>query len=64
MRTLHIESTSEALREGLRLLSREAAVVGAAEQIRAFHEGRPAPVPDGVAPASQAELTAADEMQW
>jgi hypothetical protein len=64
MRTLRIESTSEALREGLRLLAREAAGAGAAEQIRAFYAGRPARVPEGVAPVSEAELAAVDEMRW
>ncbi|WP_232247269.1 hypothetical protein [Kitasatospora azatica] len=64
MRTLHLGSTSDALREGLRLLAREAAEVGAAQEIRAFYREQPAPLPDGVAQPSEAELAAADEMQW
>ncbi|MFC4126135.1 hypothetical protein [Nocardia rhizosphaerae] len=64
MRTLDIASTSDALREGLRLLAREAAEVGAAEEIRTFYEGGPAPLPDGVAEPGPEELAAVDEMQW
>ncbi|MFP8886885.1 hypothetical protein [Streptomyces mangrovi] len=64
MRTLHLGSTSDALREGLRLLAREAAEVGAAEEIRAFYRGQAAPLPEGVAEPSDAELAAADETQW
>lgn len=64
MRTLHLGSTSDALREGLRLLTREAAEVGAAREIRAFYREQPAPLPDGVVQPSDAELAAADEMQW
>ena len=45
MRTLNLTSTSEALREGLRLLAREAAEVAAAEELRAFYQGQPAPLP-------------------
>ncbi|MBC7303752.1 MAG: hypothetical protein H5T78_22735 [Nocardia sp.] len=64
MRTLHLESTSDALREGLRLLVREASEVNAAEEIRGFYEGELAPLPDGVVGPSDSELEAADEMQW
>ncbi|SFL82376.1 hypothetical protein SAMN05192584_12837 [Streptomyces pini] len=64
MRTLHLDSTSDALREGLRLLAREAAEVGATEEIRAFYQGQAAPLPEGVAEPSEAELAAADETQW
>ncbi|MEU4272313.1 hypothetical protein [Streptomyces sp. NPDC026092] len=64
MRTLHLNSTSDALREGLRLLAREAAEVGAAEEIRAFYQEQAVPLPDGVVEPSDAELAAADEMQW
>ncbi|MFD5175229.1 hypothetical protein ACFWM1_05415 [Nocardia sp. NPDC058379] len=64
MRTLHIGSTSDALREGLRLLAREAAEVGAAEEIRAFYASRPAPLPEGVVEPDADELAAVDEMQW
>ncbi|MGW4647805.1 hypothetical protein [Kitasatospora sp. NPDC004289] len=64
MSALQLESTSDALREGLRLLAREAAEVTAAEEIRAFHGGYPAPLPDGVSEPTEAELAAVDEMQW
>ncbi|MFB7876668.1 hypothetical protein ACFC06_15555 [Nocardia sp. NPDC056064] len=64
MRTLRIDSTSDALREGLRLLAREAAEVGAAEEIRAFYVDRKAPLPEGAVEPSEAELAAVDEMQW
>ncbi|MEU7062968.1 hypothetical protein ACIGQE_04665 [Streptomyces sp. NPDC053429] len=64
MRTLRLGSTSDALREGLRLLAREAAEVGAAEEIRAFYQEQSAPLPEGVVEPSDAELAAADEMQW
>jgi uncharacterized protein YciW len=64
MQTLHLSSTSDALREGLRLLAREAAEVGAAEEIRSFYRGQSAPLPEGAAQPSEAELAAADEMQW
>ncbi len=64
MRTLQLGSTSDALREGLRLLVREAAEVGAAQEIRAFYQEQPAPLPDGVVQPSDAELAAADEMEW
>ncbi|SCL15513.1 hypothetical protein [Micromonospora inyonensis] len=64
VRHLNLGSTSEALREGLRLLVREAAEAQAADEIRAFYEGEQAPLPAGVAPATEAELQAADDTQW
>lgn len=64
MRQLSLTTTSEALREGLRLLAREAREVTAAEEIRHFYGGEPAPLPDGVVPATQEELAAADLEQW
>ncbi|MFK0218481.1 hypothetical protein ACIQWN_09860 [Streptomyces vinaceus] len=64
MRTLNLNSTSDALREGLRLLAREAAELGAAEEIRAFYQERGAPLPEGVVEPDDEELAAADEMQW
>ncbi|GAA3871973.1 hypothetical protein [Streptomyces sedi] len=64
MRTLNLGSTSDALREGLHLLVREAAEAGAAAEIRSFYGGRPAPLPDGVLPPTEEELRAADEMTW
>lgn len=64
MRTLDLTSTSDALREGLRLLAREAAEVGAANQIRTFYKNAPAPLPDGVAPLTEAEIAAADDIEW
>ncbi len=64
MRTLNLGSTSDALREGLRLLAREAAEVGAADELRAFYHGQPAPLPDGVTLVSEGEFEEADNMQW
>lgn len=64
MERLNLSSTSDALREGLRLLSREAVEVAAAEEIRAFYHGEPAPVPEGVAPVDDADLAAADDAEW
>jgi hypothetical protein len=64
MRQLHLSSTSEALREGIRLLTREAAEVAAAEEIQRFYGERPVPLPDGVAPATKDEVAAADTAQW
>ncbi len=64
MRTLQLGSLSEALREGLRLLSREAAEVAASQEIRDFYERAQAPTPEGVRPATEDELAAADETEW
>jgi hypothetical protein len=64
MERLNLKSTSDALREGLRLLNREALEVAAAEEIRAFYHGELAPVPEGVAPVDEADLAAADEADW
>jgi Arc/MetJ-type ribon-helix-helix transcriptional regulator len=64
MRQLQLSSTSEALREGIRLLVREAAEIAAAEEIRSFYGERQASLPDGVAPATDQELAAADAEQW
>ncbi|MGJ3560095.1 hypothetical protein ACR6C2_21850 [Streptomyces sp. INA 01156] len=64
MQTLQLHSLSDALREGLRLLSREATEVAAAQEIRDFYHGAQAPTPEGVAPATADELAAADETEW
>jgi hypothetical protein len=64
MRQLSLPSTSEALREGIRLLIREAAEVAAAEKIRRFYGEQPVPLPDGVVPATKEELAAADAARW
>jgi hypothetical protein len=64
MQQLHLSSTSEALREGIRLLTKEAAEVAAAEDIRRFYGGRAAPVPEGVVSAKDEELAAADAERW
>ncbi|MYV99574.1 hypothetical protein GT354_15015 [Streptomyces sp. SID3343] len=63
MSTLGLASVSEALREGLRLLGREAAEVAAADEIRGFYGGEPAPLPEGVPAVTDAELAAADEIE-
>ncbi|WP_210749434.1 hypothetical protein [Nocardia vermiculata] len=64
MQTLGLASTSDALREGLKLLTREAAEVSAAEEIREFYGDQPTPLPEGVTEPSDSELAAADDMQW
>jgi Arc/MetJ-type ribon-helix-helix transcriptional regulator len=64
MRLLSLTTMSEALREGIRLLTREAREVVAAEEIRRFYGGKSAPLPDGVASATEEELAAADSEQW
>jgi Arc/MetJ-type ribon-helix-helix transcriptional regulator len=64
MRQLHLTSASEALREGIRLLTREAAEVAAAEDIRRFYGAEQAPLPDGVVTPMEEELAAADAEQW
>lgn len=64
MRQLHLASASDALREGIRLLTREAAEVAAAEDIRRFYGAEQAPLPDGVVTPTEEELAAADAEQW
>lgn len=64
MRQLGLTTMSEALREGIRLLTREAREITTAEEIRRFYGGKSAPLPDGVAPAMAEELAAADSEQW
>ncbi|MEV7864707.1 hypothetical protein AB0P17_01055 [Streptomyces sp. NPDC088124] len=64
MQTLKLHSLSDALREGLRLLSREAAEVAASRDIREFYQGAQAPTPAGVLPATADEPAAADEPEW
>ncbi|WP_327729206.1 hypothetical protein OG250_24790 [Streptomyces sp. NBC_00487] len=64
MQTLKLHSLSDALREGLRLLSREATEVAASQEIRDFYQGAQAPTPSGVLPATADELAAADETEW
>lgn len=64
MRQLHLASTSEALREGIRLLTREAAEVAASDDIRSYYGGEPAPLPDGVVAPTEDELAAADAERW
>ncbi|MFG2683654.1 hypothetical protein [Streptomyces sp. NPDC048392] len=64
MQSLNLASVSDALREGLRLLSREAAEVAASEEIRAFYKEDAAPIPTGALLATADELEAADEYEW
>lgn len=64
MHTLHLGTTSDALREGVRLLVREAAEVGAAENIRAFYADETASLPDAVLPPTAEEIVAADDVRW
>jgi hypothetical protein len=64
MAALHLESTSDVLREGLRRLVHEVAEMRAAEEIRTYYGDRQAPLPEGVTPATDEELAAADEIDW
>lgn len=64
MRVLHIDSTSDALREAIRMLRREAAERSAAHEISSFYGGDPAPVPDGVLPVTREDLEAADRAEF
>ncbi|CNF07696.1 Uncharacterised protein [Mycobacterium tuberculosis] len=64
MRTLHLESASDALRAGLQLRVHEAAEVRAAEEIGAFNAGVPAPLPEGAVAPADAELEEADKLHW
>lgn len=64
MQALNLGSTSDVLREGLRLLARKAAEMAAAEEIRDFYQGELAPMPDGALAATAEELAAADEAEW
>lgn len=64
MRQLRLPSTSEALREGIRLLIREAGELAAAETIRRFYGDAAPPLPDGVVRATEEDLAAADAAQW
>src|ERR1041384_2442426 len=64
MRTLDLHSTSDALREGLRLLAREAAEIRLATEIREFYGPDGAPAPEADAVPTDAELAAADASEW
>jgi len=64
MNQLRLPSTSEALREGIRLLIREANELAAAEEISHFYGGALAPIPDGVVRATEEDLAAADAARW
>ncbi|MFD3506583.1 hypothetical protein [Nocardia sp. NPDC058666] len=48
----------------MRLLAKEVAEVGAAEEIRAFYGDGRVPLPEGVVEPSESELAAVDDMQW
>lgn len=64
MTNLGLSSTSQALREALRLLHREARHQAMADDIEQYYGGEQAPVPDGVLPVSDADLEAADRAEW
>ncbi|GGK01753.1 hypothetical protein GCM10010123_34570 [Pilimelia anulata] len=64
MQQLSLTTTSEALREGVRLLVREAREIATAGEIQRFYGGQPAPLPEGVAPVTEEELALADNEQW
>ncbi|WP_202523345.1 MULTISPECIES: hypothetical protein [Kitasatospora] len=55
-----METTADVLREGLRRLAVEADEIQAAENIRAYSQGRPAPLPEGVESLTPEELAEAD----
>ncbi|RAJ44148.1 hypothetical protein K353_01617 [Kitasatospora sp. SolWspMP-SS2h] len=57
---LGLETTADVLREGLRRLAVEADEIQAAESIRAYYRGRPAPLPEGVEELTPEELAEAD----
>jgi hypothetical protein len=58
------QQNAEVLRMVLRQLTREAAEIEAAEEIRRFYGDKPVPLPDGVIPPTEEELAAADAAQW
>lgn len=64
MKALGLSSTSEALREALRLLHREARREAMAQGIERYYHGEPAPAPEGVPPVSAADVEAADRYEW
>lgn len=64
MKTLGLSSTSQALREALRLLHREARQEAMAQGIERYYHGEPAPPPEGDPPVSEADLEAADRSEW
>lgn len=64
MRILDLETTSQALREAIRLLHREARQIQAAQRIAAFYAdaGPPFPVTDAL--VTEDDLAAADRAEW
>jgi hypothetical protein len=64
MKALGMSSTSQALREALRLLHREARRETMAHGIERYYHGEPAPPPEGVPPVSAADIEAADRSEW
>jgi hypothetical protein len=52
------------LRECVRALVRAADELAMAEDVQRFYGGQLPPLPDGVVPATQEELAAADAEQW
>ncbi|MCD0482340.1 hypothetical protein LO771_07920 [Streptacidiphilus sp. ASG 303] len=55
-----LDSTSDVLREAVRRLAIEADEIRAAQNIGDHYGDGPAPLPEGVAPATEEELAAAD----
>jgi hypothetical protein len=64
MHLLSLESTSDALREGLRLLHYEAKAEAMARNISRYYGGDGAPPPEGDPVPTAEELAAADNTQW
>ncbi|MDT0441939.1 hypothetical protein [Streptomyces johnsoniae] len=64
MRILGLGTTSEALREAIRLLHREARQVQAAQSIAEFYADAEPPLPVTDALVTEADLAAADRAEW
>jgi hypothetical protein len=63
MTLLRLESTSDALREGLRLLHHEAKAEAMARNISQYYRGSAPPLEGDPVPTFE-ELTAADSSEW
>jgi hypothetical protein len=64
MSILDLETTSQALREAIRLLHREARQIQAAQSIAEFYADAEPPPPVTDALVTEADLAAADRAEW
>jgi hypothetical protein len=64
MSILDLETTSQALREAIRLLHREARQIQAAQSIAEFYAEAEPPLPVTDALVTEADLAAADGAEW